>query len=136
MEMVEAARVAEPAEWFIAFHRKSSSRVLSFLAFGEFKHVSAFAYCAGFKVWVMYDVQWRGSSVRIADQAAVLELTRGLDIVKVRRSEARMQSSARVGFYCVTAIKHLLGLKCVAVTPTQLYRHILRNGGILISAGG
>lgn len=129
-EVVPAIRIAEPTEWFVVFHRKSTHRILSFLALGPYKHVSAFAYAPGFKAWVIYDVQWRGTSIRIVDQAALLELTRGLDILKVSRTGAHMGGSSRLGLYCVTAVKHLLGLRCVAATPTQLYRHILRSGGI------
>lgn len=132
-EVVEHRRVVEPTEWFVVFHRTSTSRILSFLAFGEFKHVSAFAYAPGFKCWLMYDVQWRGTAVTVADQAAVIGLTRGCTILKMPRTSDRMRMTARAGFYCVTAIKHLLRLRCVAVTPDALYRHILHNGGIMVS---
>lgn len=135
-DVVDAVRIAEPTEWFVVFHRKTANRILSFLAFGEFKHVSAFAYCDGFKAWVIYDVQWRGTSIRIADQAALIEMTRGLDILKIARTAKRMGASSRIGFTCVTAVKHLIGLQgCVAATPSQLYRHILRNGGVDIGRG-
>lgn len=132
-EVVDALRVVEPTEWFIVFHRKSMNRVLSALAFGDLKHVSAFAYCAGFKAWLIYDVTWSGTRIWLADKDAVLRWSAGCDILKIERTDRRMGPSSRLGLYCVTAIKHLIGLKCVAATPGALYRHILRNGGILIS---
>lgn len=122
----------EPNEWFVVFHRKSLNRVLSFLAFGEFKHVSAFGYCPGLKVWMLYDVQWSGTRIILVDQKTVIDWTHGCDILKIPRTTLRMGMSSRLGFYCVTAVKHLIGLRCVAVTPCALYRHILRHGGILI----
>lgn len=131
MNIVEG-RAVEPTDWFVVFHRTSTSRVLSFLAFGEFKHVSAFAYCAGFRAWMMYDVQWGGTALRLVDKAALMELIRDCEIVQLPRSEARMGLSGRVALYCVSSIKHLLRLRCVAVTPNALYRHILRNGGTVI----
>lgn len=131
MEMRQLAAV-EPSEWFVVFHRKSMNRLLSFLAFGEFKHVSAFGYCAGFKAWVVYDVRWSGTSICLMDQSAVIEFTQGCDILKIARTDVKMGPDSRLGLYCVTAIKHLIGLRCVAMTPDQLYRHILRNGGLPI----
>ena len=42
MEPIEPIGAAEPAEWFVVFHPEASSRRLSALAMGRFKHVSAF----------------------------------------------------------------------------------------------
>lgn len=125
-----AARAIEPSQWFVVFHRTSASRVLSFLAFGELKHVSAFGYCPGVKLWLLYDVRWSGTHIMLMDTAAIVEWTRDCEVLKVERAEITMAMSARAGLYCVTAVKHLIGLRCVAATPGQLYRHILRNGGI------
>ena len=134
-----AATGSEPSEWFVAFHRDSGSRVLSFLAFGEFKHVSAFGYCPGVKVWLVYDVTWTRTWLRLvahdaAGTAALAEWTRGCEILKLSPQGRTPPLRARIGFFCVPSIINLLGLRCVAVTPGQLYRHILRLGGQSISA--
>lgn len=138
--MIEAGLEAaiEPTEWFVVFHRKSMNRFLSFLAFGEFKHVSAFGYCPGFKAWLVYDVQWSGTRIKLLPhndfgKAAIALWTTDCTIVKLPRGNLIPNFSSRVGFYCVSAIKHLLGLRCVAATPGALYRHILRHGGSLLS---
>lgn len=123
----------EPAEWFVVFHRAGVGPVISALAVGEFKHVSAFGYCAGVRAWLVYDVQWAGTRVWLCDKVAIMEWTKDCAVVQIKRSDAVMGLAARLGLYCVSSVKHLLGLRCVAATPTQLYRHILRNGGILIS---
>ena len=34
----------------------------------------------------------------------------------------------RLGMWCVPAVKHLLGLRCVAMTPKGLHDYLLRNG--------
>jgi hypothetical protein len=122
----------EPTEWFVVFHRKSYSSILSVLAFGEFKHVSAFAYIPGYKTWLIYDVQWDGTRIMLVDKAAIMVWTEGCDILKISRIGNSMKLANRVGLYCVTGIQHLIGLKCVAVTPGRLYRHILRSGGVSI----
>ena len=122
----------EPSEWFVVFHRKSANRILSFLAFGEFKHVSIFGYCAGVKLWLLYDVHWNGTRLMLLDKQAVMEWSAGCDLVKIARFDQPMGMTSRAGLYCVSAIKHLLRLRCVAATPDQLYRHILQSGGILV----
>lgn len=132
-EVVEAVSAVEPNEWYVVFNRTSANPILSFLACGEFKHVAAFGYLPGVKMWLVYDVQWSGTRVWLANQQAIMEWTRGCDILKIAAIRKRMILPGRLGLYCVSAVKHLLGAKCVAVTPSQLYRHILRNGGIVIS---
>jgi len=126
----------EPSEWFVVFHRKSATRWLGIVTPGEFKHVSAFGYCPGVKLWLLYDVQWSATRVMLLDKHAIMRWTDGCDILKIARTKTRMELSSRLGFYCVNAVKHLLGLKCVAATPSALYRHILRNGGIPIHGRG
>lgn len=135
----EEAMGSEPNEWFIAFHRECNSRILSFLSFGEFKHVSAFGYCPGLKVWLVYDVTWPRTWLRVlahdaGGAAALAEWAKNCEIVKLAPQGHTPRLRARVGFFCVPAIINLLGLRCVAVTPGQLYRHILRLGGQSISA--
>jgi hypothetical protein len=131
--MIEIPAAIEPTEWFIVFHRKSMNRWLSLLAFGEFKHVSAFAYCPGLKVWLIYDVQWSGTRHLLVDIDSIKAWVAGCEVVKIARGTAPMGMSARLGLYCVTAIKHLIRLRCVAPHPDGLYRHILRNGGTSIA---
>jgi hypothetical protein len=123
----------EPTEWFVVFHVKSITRWLGWLAVGRYKHVSAFSYCVGVKLWLLYDVQWSGTRVMLLDKSAVMAWTEGCTLVQIARTGERMRGSSRVGLTCVNAVKHLIGLRCVAVTPDQLYRHILRNGGTVIS---
>lgn len=134
---VNLPAATEPAEWFVVFHRKSASRLFSALACGEFKHVSAFGYCAGFKAWIVYDVTWAGTFIRLVAHNDEGKRTLGAwtddcDLIRIPRSEAAPRIASRLGLYCVSAVKHLLGLRCVAATPSGLYRHLLRNGGVLI----
>ena len=131
----QMAQAIEPSEWFVVFHRRSTLRWLNWLVRGQFKHVSAFGYCAGFRCWLVYDVSWSGTRTPLlpANQlgkAAIMEWTRDCVVLKVTRGSAVPHLSSRLGFTCVNAVKHLLGLRCVAATPTQLYRYILRNGGL------
>lgn len=122
----------EPTEYFVVFHPTATTRWLSWLAMGHFKHVSAFAYIPGFKAWLIYDVACAGTRLLLlpADDSGKAELVRythGCAIVKMRRRSGG--SLPHVGFFCTTAICHLLGLTCVA-RPDALWRLCLRNGGV------
>lgn len=124
----------EPADWFVVFHPTASTRWLSWIAMGHFKHVSAFAYIPGFKAWLLYDVARAGTRLMLlpADAVGKAELvryTRGCEIVQMtRRPRASLN---RFGFFCTTSICHLLGLTCVA-RPDALWRLCLDNGGTIL----
>ena len=132
MEIRELPPVIEPDYWNVVFHK--SEGILPRLVLGRFQHVSAFTYIPGFSGWILYDVQWAG--VRIAMLSKVAHLvayTRNCTVVKFTRRYDHMPLYTRFGFYCVPAIKHLLGLSCVAVSPDGLYRALIANGGTIIN---
>lgn len=143
MNPVDLIDALEPDQWFVVFHRDSaaSPRWISFLAMGEFKHVSAFAYCAGFKLWLIYDTQLNGTRLRLLPHgdpaiARLTEYMRGCAVIKIDRKFDPVSWTSRLGFYCVPAMKHLLGVHCASMRPDGLYRALLRNGGVLLNATG
>ena len=116
----------------MVFH--PSQTRLDRLLLGRFRHVSAFTYIPGVAAWVMVDCQWGGMRIAFIPRLAVLiAYTSGCTVVKFDRRYQRFALASRFGFYCVPAIKQLLGLSCVAATPDALYRHLIRHGGELIS---
>ena len=124
----------EPSQWFVVFHETTKSRLVSLFAFGRFKHVTAFGYCAGFKAWLHVDPQFGRLRLSLLSQEQAVALSRDAVLVKVAPA-CGINFLGRIGLYCVPTIRYLLGLPCVALTPTGLYRQILRNGGILIDGG-
>ncbi|MGO9740459.1 MAG: hypothetical protein ACLPN5_02895, partial [Roseiarcus sp.] len=60
MDPIEPLGAAEAAEWFVVFHPDASSRWLSALAMGRFKHVSAFTYVPVGDCWLFLDAEWTG----------------------------------------------------------------------------
>jgi hypothetical protein len=136
MHPVDLPATIEPMQWNLVFHRRALNRWLAWLTPGRFKHVAAFAYLPGVRLWLGYDVQWSGTRIVLMDKAAVMAWTRGCAVVEVAVTRQPMGASSRLGFYCVNAVKHLVGVKCIAATPDQLYRHILSHGGRLISEPG
>lgn len=136
MEPVALPDGFEPDEWWVVFHPTAASRWLGWLALGHFKHVSAFAYIQGFKVWLVYDIERAGTKLVIlpADATGKAELVRytaGCSILKMTRRPKAFRISSHLGFFCTTAIAHLIGLTGVA-RPDALWRLCLRNGGIVI----
>jgi hypothetical protein len=132
MEIRELPPAIEPDYWNLVFH-PSASR-LARLLLGRFQHVSAFTYVPGYHGWILYDVQWRGVRIMVLPRvAALVNYTRGCAVIKFTRRYDRMPLYSRFGFYCVPAIKHLIGLSCVAAFPDALYRAVIANGGEVIS---
>src|SRR5215472_3371883 len=121
----------EPSYWNVVFH--PSRTALARLILGRFDHVSAFTHIPGVGAWILYDCQWGGTRISLIPRLNVLvAYTRGCAIIKFDRAYKPLALTSRLGFYCVPAIKQLLGLSCVAVTPDGLYRHLMNNGGIRI----
>jgi hypothetical protein len=133
MDEIMLPAAIEPTEWFVVFRNISVNYWLDLLTPGQRKHVSAFGYCPGVKLWLVYDVQLSGTRIILMSQAEVLTWVGHDELIKIARVGKRMGLSSRLGFSCVNAVKHLIGLRCVAATPDALHYHILRNGGILIS---
>jgi hypothetical protein len=122
----------EPSYWNVVFHPSESRAARFFL--GRFQHVSAFTYIPGVSAWIMVDCQWGGMRIAFIPRINVLvAYTSGATVIKFDRRYQPFALASRFGFYCVPAIKQLLGLSCVAATPDGLYRHLIKHGGELIS---
>lgn len=129
----------EPSCWYVAFHEKGHGRFVSALAFGRFKHVSAFGYYPGFKGWLYVDPQFgrlRLLMISHEQHKLVLNEIEGATLVRFEVGERAFRASlpSRLFLYCVPVIKYLIGLSCVAITPCGLYRQLLKSGGIEIDA--
>jgi hypothetical protein len=123
----------EPDVWVVAFHRTAASRWLHWLAIGPHKHVSAHAWVSDLRLWVIFDLRLDGTHlVLLPDSEAADRLLADriadADLVVMPRKRRRGRP-VLAPFYCVPAIKHLLGLSCGALRPTALLRHCLESGG-------
>jgi hypothetical protein len=133
LRLVRQPTAIEPEVWFVVFHTKAATPFLSRLPIGWFKHVSAFAYVHGAGCWLIYDVQLEGTrTIILPDNPATLDFiagyTEGCAVLHMRRrTDARIWF--RFGFWCVPAMKHLLGLSSSALLPDALFRDCLRAPG-------
>lgn len=139
MEAVEL-KATEPARWTIIFHREAESWIFAALAMGKFKHVSAFAWLPDTRVWLHYDLGFRRTRITAlpdtpASKAHLAQLITGNAIITMPvRTDAR--PIFRLGLFCTSAVKHLIGLRCGALRPDALFASCLRHGGELSDDAG
>lgn len=136
LRLVTMPVAVEPVLWNVVFHPEAATPWLNRLPIGKFKHVSAFTYLPGLKGWLIYDVQLSSTRMVVlpdldASLDIIARMTEGCEVIAMRRETADA-STGRLGFWCVPAIKHLLGLRSSALRPDSLRRDCLRNGGQLI----
>lgn len=132
---IEIFPVVQPQVWNLIFNRRPTSRWQGWLVPGEFKHVRAYAYVPGMHVWVFYDPHITATDIFLARDGA------HADVVKVWLGDDGEQISMKLqptrrrwfpcGFWCVPAIKHLLGLRCGALLVDTLFADCLLHGGQL-----
>lgn len=128
-----ALKAAEPARWSIVFHRQAENRIFGLIAMGRFKHVSAFAWLPGPRVWVHYDLGFCRTRIIVLPDTAeskayLAALIAGNAIVTMKaRGDAR--PFMRLGLFCTSAVKHLIGLQGFGLRPDALYRLMVSRGG-------
>lgn len=130
--VVSGPLIVSPEIWTLVFNREASTWWASWLAFGRYKHVRAYAYVPFLHVWVFYDVHLTGTEIIMtADgEAARRQIAAWIvkaDLIRMQRRAGKL-GPPLFGF-CVPAIKRLLGLRCVVWRPDALYRFCLKNGG-------
>jgi hypothetical protein len=123
----------EPQQWFVCFSReKSAAWWVRALAWGRYDHVRAFAAIGGMNLWVFYDVNLAGVTLRVARegeaaQRLIADWIAGADVLHVARRPAAGLPRWPV-FSCVTMIKHLVGLPGGALRPDRLWHDLLAHG--------
>lgn len=131
----------EPELWLILFHRKASTWWINWLVPGQFKHVTAVGHVGEAGVWLVYSVELRRTRmhvIRDGDQF-IAWLAAAIDDGEVLVYQPPADDGKgwrpRFGFWCVTAVKHLLGIGGGALRPDALWRLLLANGAKIIPDG-
>jgi hypothetical protein len=125
----------QPCSWLLVFHTSTSLPRLDRWLPGRFKHVSAIGYVDEGDVWLIYDVHHLGTAVRavIGDAGRLLAArvlsANGVLRVPVRRDRCLLP---RLAFWCVPAMKHLVGSRSGALRPDALWRDLVRDGAEII----
>ena len=105
-----------------------------------FGHVLALRYDPKKHLWIRMDwnrycmdVGWNDSE---EVELIFSQLFFGGSCVLFKPKWQESGTTRSIALYCVSAVKHLLGVKSWALTPFQLYRHLMANGGTEIFAAG
>ncbi|MCC7047195.1 MAG: hypothetical protein IT562_10820 [Alphaproteobacteria bacterium] len=127
-------QAAEPQYWTLVFNRTTTHRWARMLACGRYKHVSAYAFLPAFRQWLFFDVHPHRTQIIVASDgraalALIAERSQDADLMRIRVQNGRSVLGGRVGFYCVPAVKHLIGLRSGALRPDALWRDCLKAGG-------
>lgn len=124
-----------PERWLLIFETKCGWR-WRWIIPGRFKHVFAVGYVADIDTWMVYSVEREGTKIAafrpgkdfehwlagVIPRAGVLKVT-------ACSTPVRMPWFT---FWCVPAVRHLLGLRCGALWPDQLWRYCLANGAEIV----
>lgn len=116
---------AHEGSWWRAFLRRG------------FGHVSAAAWYADAQRWVWFNPTWRGLVIEAAEAEAFGPrfeqlVSSASAILRVRSRYERTGLPA--AFWCVGAVKALLGISSRALSPYGLYRHLLARGAEIVEA--
>ena len=139
--MVEAEDLpAEILNWNVLFLRGNREHWWDWLTPPEWRHVCAYGY-AGNGQWVVYDVADIRSRICVLSD---LQFDHWLNHYEGRiKAVVQIPTgqgggiSARLGFWCVTAIKHLVALPSSALRPKALFRDLKKhNGKVILHDGG
>ena len=121
------------AVWNVVFLDVPRSSWWDWFTSDGWRHCCAFGYSVTGECWVIYDVADKTSRISIVDDYwfdrwVGVRRNRITSIIQIETKEGG-DERARLGLWCVTAIKHLVGLRSGALRPKALHRDLLRHGG-------
>jgi hypothetical protein len=103
-----------------------------FLPLG-FRHVFLLGYVPEHRLWICYDVLFFKTEITLlSGERAGFLLTlaeqEGEVLTWPAPVDARPTWWLRLGMWCVPAAQHVLGVRCVAITPKGLHDYLVRRG--------
>ncbi|PVE25424.1 hypothetical protein DC522_05890 [Microvirga sp. KLBC 81] len=137
----DTSRVAiEPTMWFLVFQDSSRTPWVNLLSWGRFKHVTAYGWVPDQRMWVFYDVSLGNTRIAIlpaGTEAAQQEIERLREhgVTLAMKPRGKVSRWLRLGFWCVPAMAHLVGVPGCAVRPDRLFRQCLRYGAEIVDDG-
>lgn len=137
----DTSRVAiEPTMWFLVFQDRAQTWWLNVLPFGRFKHVTAYGWVPDQRMWVFYDVSIGNTRIAILPAGTVaahdeIERLSATGVTLAIKPRGKTRRWLRLGFWCVPAMAHLVGLGGCAVRPDGFFRQCLRHGAEIVTDG-
>lgn len=127
---------AEPDVWFLVFQTRARTRWLSWIAMGRYKHVTAFGYVPAMRAWLFYDVGLGRTWVAVMpDEPAAWIEAHGLQEESLTiciAPRGRRRHWLRLGFWCVPAMGHLVGIGEKTFRPDALLKACMSSGAEIV----
>jgi hypothetical protein len=121
--------------WLIAFENPVRPAWWARFLRPGFRHIRACAYYPEANQWLFFNPTLRGTVIELwqGEDADCWLGEMALSATIVLRFPSKYErSAAPMTFYCVGAIKGLLGLRSTALTPYGLYRDLLARGAEIV----
>lgn len=121
--------------WILVFSKKRGRWWVRLLACGRYHHVKAIAYLPAMRAWLFYDVKFNGTRLILAreddpgSRAFLHDYLESCDLVAMPRLPIPKRFAPQTGFWCTIAMKHLVGIRAVALRPDRLWRDSVAAGG-------
>ena len=118
--------------WYIGFTARPRKHWFDVFTSKNFRHVLALSYDPACEVWLYYDVGLNGTYIDSFPKGSPVIAALIAEVPRWLKTNVRQTLYPRGlwRFYCVPAIKSLVGLKSCALTPKGLYRDLVKAGAI------
>lgn len=122
--------------WYVGFngdYNGREKRWWDIFTCNEFRHCMLLGYDPQLGVWLYYDPTMNGAAVEIfcQDDPSIDMIIQHFAVngkwLKVK-PQKHLFVTGLWRLYCVTAVKHILGIKSSALTPKGLYRDLVKAG--------
>lgn len=122
----------EIASWNVVFLRAPRTSWWDWLTEERWRHVCAFGYSVEAGAWVIIDPADTSTRIVVTSEDGLdawLDQRAGY-ITSILRMPVQENCGlvGRLGFWCVPAVKHLLGFRSGAFRPSALYRDLVNAG--------
>lgn len=117
--------------WLLCFYDGETPTWWQKILKPGFRHVCACCYFADIGMWVYYNPTRRGTEIQVArpDDFAGRWAQLARDCAAILRFPSQADRNATpLSWWCVGAMKALLGIRSGALSPYQLYRDLRAHG--------
>jgi len=131
------SKEAEDEKWLVCFVESKSHGWWKVFTFQKkiFGHIFALRYDAVTNSWLHFEWSTSGLNVTVLSrwdiENWIVFLAKNgvvLEVIK-KKIEATFMHCGLFPIYCVSAMRHLLGVKKICLTPHSLHCELKKNGG-------
>lgn len=122
-----------PRVWQVCFVGDKRQAPWDWFLPAGYRHAFLLGYLPEHRLWLRYEVLYHRTEISLISPALAGQLLSTAvaqgGVLSWPAGDWQAPSWwLRFGLWCVPAIKHALGLRCVALTPKQLHDFLVKNG--------